>query len=97
MSLISAPYYEISCNGSIDNIRHPNCPSVSAGGFDQEAVVGRALGLGWTELGRGHRCPGCSFVAVAPEETVVDAKPERKARRQRSEPVETGHFDGQQS
>jgi hypothetical protein len=77
MSLISAPYFELTCNGKIDNIRHPNCPSVSPGGFEKDDVVKRALGLGWQESGNGHRCPGCSYV-VAVEPAAV--KPERKPR-----------------
>lgn len=92
MSLISTPYYEITCNGKIDNIRHPDCPSVSRGGFDQEDVVKQALERGWTESGKGHKCPGCSFVAAAdPVATVAGRKP-----RQKSVPiVEDQQFDGQ--
>jgi hypothetical protein len=90
MSLISTPFYELTCNGRIDNLRRPECPAIGPiAGFDQEEVVKRALDIGWTESGRGHKCPGCSF-AVAVELPA----PTRKPRAQKP-PVEVEQFDGQ--
>lgn len=95
MPIISTPYHEITCSGRIDNIRHPNCPSVSPGGFEQEDVVKRAIGLGWTEQGtKNYLCPGCSFV---PADVPVEKIRTRQPRPQKAAPVEIEHVDqGQQ-
>lgn len=92
MPLISTPYFEITCSGKIDNIRHPNCPAVSPGGFDSEDVIKRALDLHWTEQGRGYLCSGCSIdVPLAPATT---PKPARKSLKS-VPPAATEQFDGQ--
>ena len=92
MPLISTPYYDITCSGRIDNIRQPNCPAVSKGGFNSEEVVKQALERGWTEKGStNYLCPGCSY--IAPDVPVVQA---RKPRQKSNPPVAMPEqWDGQ--
>ena len=80
MSLKATPYYELTCNGKLDNLRQPDCLAVSNGGFVEEDVVKAALERGWTESGKGHKCPGCSFTASAQV-----AAPVRKTRSPKGE------------
>jgi len=85
MTLMSTPYFDLSCNGKLANLRQPDCPAVSEGGFNQEDVIKAALERGWTESGKGHKCPGCSYVAseatvAAPRK--VRAKPTMMAPEQ---------------
>lgn len=90
MTLMSTPYFDLSCNGKLANLRQPDCTAVSEGGFDQEAVVKAALERGWTESGKGHKCPGCSFVASA-----IPALVGRRTRQKPSPVIEADQFDGQ--
>jgi hypothetical protein len=90
MSLVSTPYYDLHCQGKLANLRQPDCPAISEGGFDQEAVVKAALERGWTETGKGHKCPGCSYVAA--EATVA---PMRKPRQKSNPIIEADQFGGQ--
>jgi hypothetical protein len=91
MTLMSTPYFDLSCNGKLANLRQPDCTAVSEGGFDQEAVIKAALERGWTESGKGHKCPGCSYIAAA-ETTVA---PTRKPRQKSVPIIEAEQFDGQ--
>jgi hypothetical protein len=88
--LMSTPYYDLSCQGKLANLRQPECLAVSEGGFDQEAVIKAALERGWTESGKGHKCPGCSYVAA--EATLV---PARKPRQKSATVTEVEQFGGQ--
>lgn len=74
MTLMSTPYFDLACNGKLANLRQPDCLAVSEGGFDQDEVIKAALVRGWTESGKGHKCPGCSYVAAS------DTLPERQTR-----------------
>jgi hypothetical protein len=90
--LMSTPYYDLNCQGKLANLRQPDCLAVSEGGFDQEAVIKAALERGWTESGRGHKCPGCSYVAV--EATVA---PARRTRQKSTPIIEADQFGGGES
>jgi hypothetical protein len=89
MTLMNTPYFDLACNGKLANLRQPDCTAVSAGGFDQEAVVKDALEIGWTESGKGHKCPGCSYVAA--DATVA---PARKPRQKPAPIIEADQFGG---
>lgn len=89
MTLMSTPYFDLACNGKLANLRQPDCLAVSEGGFDQDDVIKAALERGWTESGKGHRCPGCSYVAA--EATVA---PARKPRQKSTPIIEAEQFGG---
>lgn len=92
MTVVRTPYIELTCNGRINNLRHPNCSAVSDGGFDEALVITSALAAGWTDA-RGHLCPGCSR-KQAPAADVVDVP--RRVRKVRNEPAPSEHQDYQE-
>jgi hypothetical protein len=86
MGMSSAPYYFMTCSGKIDNLLSPTCPSVSTGGFDEDAVRTAAVAAGWQLDGKGL-CPGCSKVTATP-------KPPRTSKAKADTTSSDGSFPG---
>lgn len=77
MTIQTDSYHALKCDAQIDNLLHPRCETISAGGFnDKTAVLESALKIGWTENGSRHMCPDHSKVSGI----VLPPKAERKPR-----------------
>lgn len=81
MSLVSTPYFNLACNGRIDNLVNPSCPAVSPGGWDAEKMELAASERGWRPHGKGHLCPACGLKDASAAEDQVAAVAKRRSRK----------------
>lgn len=70
-------YFDLTCDGKLDNLVMPVCPARSSGEFNEiETMEIRAKTEGWTFPGKRHLCPVCSAKVVPVEEKAP--RPARK-------------------
>lgn len=80
MSLATAIYYYLTCNGRLNNQVQPKCPALSDGVLgSEEEVREKAVAAGWL-LGTKDYCPSCARNHIPAPDSPVEAP--KRSRRQ---------------